>query len=103
MAESNGWQHLDKPKIHADWEVLYRDLAAAIEEMSPDDQRAQDFIGRHYEIACRFYPPSKEAYIGLALYYQDNPEMRNYHNAYHPNMVAFLNRAIPIYAAQKLS
>lgn len=102
LAETNNWQHLDKPKVHADWEILYRELAGAIDELAANSPRAQQLIQKHYEITCRFYPPSKEAYIGLALFYQENADMRNYHNAYHPNMVEFLNAAIPIYAEEHL-
>lgn len=98
LAETNNWQHVDKPKVHADWESLYRDIAAAIDSISPEDERSQSFIQRHFEITCRFYRPSKEAYIGLALYYQENAEMRNYHNAYHPRMVDYLFEAIGFFS-----
>jgi len=102
LAETNNWQHVNKPKVHSDWEILYREIAAAIDNISPEGQRGQLFIQRHFEIACRFYTPSKEAYIGLALYYQENVDMRNYHNAYHPRMVEFLSEAIAFYANRNL-
>lgn len=56
----------------------------------------------HYEIACRFYRPSKEAYIGMSLFYCENQDMKIFHNAYHPDMVDFLRPAIRKFADTRL-
>ncbi len=50
----------------------------------------------------RFYAPSREAYVGTALFYADNPDMKSFHNAYHPRMVEFLGEAIHAYAHSHL-
>jgi hypothetical protein len=81
---------------------LYKELAPLLDGAQPSSSEIQTLIARHYSIASRFYPPSREAYIGMALFYQDNPDMKTFHNAYHPNMVDFLNEAIFTYAQNQL-
>jgi hypothetical protein len=72
-----------------------------IDTSSSTDINVQEFIDQHYKIACRFYTPSREAYIGMALFYNENADMKDFHNAYHPKMVEFLGNAMVVYA-QKL-
>jgi len=101
LAETGGWSHVDKQKIHSDWDDLYRTLAVMLDESAPSSSSVQAVIEKHYSIACRFYTPSKEAYIGMALFYDENESMKSFHNSYHPRMVNFLGEAIHVYA-QKL-
>ncbi|EJE54880.1 TipAS antibiotic-recognition domain-containing protein [Acidovorax sp. CF316] len=68
----------------------------------PSSPAIQSLMARHHAIASRFYAPSREAYIGTALFYADNPDMKAFHNAYHPRMVAFLGEAIHTYAHSHL-
>ena len=103
LAETGHWKHVDRDQIHADWDALYKRISPLIGSASPADGAVQELLHRHYEIACRFYTPSKLAYIGMALFYDENPAMKEFHNAYHPQMVAFLGDAMVVYAAQKLS
>jgi hypothetical protein len=42
------------------------------------------------------------AYIGISLFYAENPDMKSFHNGYHPNLVEFLAKAIPFYAHSNL-
>lgn len=102
LAETNNWSHVDKAQIHADWQVLYTGMAAALDGLAADSEVAQGWIAQHCGIASRFYPPSKDAYIGLALFYEENADMKAYHNAYHPQMVAFLGDAIYTYAMTRM-
>lgn len=102
LAETNNWAHVDKAQVHLDWEVLYKEIAQEIDNLAPDSERAQEFIARHCAIASRFYLAQKDAYIGLALFYEENSDMKAYHNAYHPEMVRFLGDAISVYANAKL-
>jgi hypothetical protein len=102
LAETNNWSHVDKAQVHSDWDFLYKQLVSIIDTLDPASDKAQSFIARHCEIASRFYPPQKNDYIGLALLYEENAEMKAYHNAYHPNMVAFLGSAIFTYATTNL-
>ena len=102
LAETDNWSHVDKQQVHLDWDILYKELAAVVHGSLPSSPEVQSLISRHHAIAVRFYSPSREAYIGLGLYYQENPEMRAYHNNFHPNMVDFLGEAIYAYAQRNL-
>lgn len=82
--------------------MLYRKLAPLIDQLPPCAPAVQALIAEHYSIATRFYTPSQQAYIGLGLFYDDDPDMKDYHNAYHRGMVTFLGEAISIYAKAHL-
>jgi hypothetical protein len=98
LAETNGWSHVDKQKVHVDWSELYKTLSVMVDVVLPSSPDVQEIMAKHYSIACRFYVPSKEAYIGMAIFYEENESMRVFHNSYHPRMVSFLGDAMYIYA-----
>ena len=102
LAETDGWSHVNKEKVHSDWDELYRELAVARDGALPSAPHIQDLVARHYVIACRFYAPSREAYIGMSLFYEEDVEMRAFHDRYGSGLVAFLSQAMQIYAARKL-
>jgi hypothetical protein len=82
--------------------VKAAELASLVDGSVPSSSEVQSFMSRHYSIASRFYAPSREAYIGMGLFYRDNPDMKAFHNAYHPKMVDFLGEAIYTYATRNL-
>lgn len=102
LSATNNWSHVDKPQVHADWDALYKKLATMLDSSQPAAPAIQAIMAQHYAIAARFYVPSREAYIGMGLFYNDNNDMKNFHNAYHPNMVEFLGEAIYVYAQRNL-
>lgn len=102
LAKTGNWSHVDEQEVHIDWDVLYKELVPLVNDWLPSSPEVQSLVGRHYSIASRFYEPSKNAYIGMALFYQDNPDMTDFHNAYHPRMVDFLGEAIFVYAQRNL-
>ncbi|MEU4562890.1 TipAS antibiotic-recognition domain-containing protein [Actinoplanes sp. NPDC023936] len=103
LAATDGWSHVDKDQVHRDWHELYGEIAAAITAgASPQDAAVQELVGRHYAIASRFYAPSRDAYIGMALLYAEDDGMRDWHNSYHPRMVEFLGAAMLRYAESTL-
>lgn len=102
LAETENWSHVDKQKVHIDWDILYKELAPLVEGSLPSAPEVQSLMARHHAIAVRFYTPTREAYIGLGLFYQDNPDMRAYHNHFHPGMVDFLGEAIYAFAQRNL-
>ena len=103
LAETDGWAHVDKARVHADWDALYSEIAVSLDGARPEDDRAQELIERHFEIASRFYAPTREAYIGMAMRYSEDAAMREFHNAYHPRMVEFLGLAMRVFAGRRLS
>ncbi len=102
LAETNNWSHVDKTEVHTDWGILYEEIAPLIDSSLPSSPVAQALIDRHFSIISHFYSPSKKAYIGLALFYDENPEMKAYHNSFHPKMVEFLGDGMFFFANSKL-
>ena len=102
LAETNNWSHVDKTQVHIDWDILYEEIAPLIDSSLPTSSEVQALMTRHCSIGSRFYPPSQKAYIGLALFYEENPDMKAFHNAYHPKMVEFLGEAIFFYVNRNL-
>ena len=102
LAATANWAHVDRQKVHQDWDVLYKELAPMLDSKPPEAPEVQALIAQHYAIASRFYSPSSRAYVGMALFYQENDGMRDFHNAYHPGMVEFLGDAVHAFAEAKL-
>ncbi|MDP5213463.1 TipAS antibiotic-recognition domain-containing protein [Pseudoalteromonas tunicata] len=73
-----------------------------MDETAVNNESVQALMKEHFEIACRFYIPSKKAYIGMAIFYNQNEDMKKFHNSYHPAMVEYLGDAIVYYADNNL-
>lgn len=102
LAATDNWAHVDRNAVHEDWKQLYEEIAGQIGVAAPDSAPVQALIVRHYAIACRFYRPSRQAYVGMSLFYAENPPMRDFHNAYHGGMVDFLKAAIRVFSERQL-
>lgn len=102
LAATDQWANVDKAQAHADFDVLYKELAPLIDTNAPSSAAVQALMAKHFEIVSRFYVPSREAYVGTALFYADNADMKAFHNGYHPRMVEFLGDAVHAYAEQRL-
>jgi hypothetical protein len=100
LSETNNWSHVDKSKVHEDWDNLYRNLAPLIDRFEASSEPVQTIMAQHYSIACRFYTPSRDAYIGMSLFYGENEAMAKFHNGYHPMMVSFLQSAMAAFASR---
>jgi hypothetical protein len=98
LAATDNWSHVDKAQVHLDWDALYKELTPMIETFPTSALEIQAIIARHYAIVSRFYRPSKQAYIGMSLFYGENLDMKHFHTSYHPKMIEFLGEAMPIYA-----
>lgn len=98
LAETNNWAHVDRQQVHAQWDVLYKTLATMVDGYAPSSSEIQALMAEHYAIVSNFYVPSPLAYIGMSLFYAENPAMRDFHLAYHPKMLDFLQDAIWEYA-----
>ena len=98
LAETNGWSHVDRDQVHRDWDVLYRALANMPNDAEATSPAVQELVARHHAIACRFYLPSQEAYIGMSLFYEENPNMRSFHDAYGPHLLPLLTEAMRVFA-----
>ncbi|MFH9014376.1 TipAS antibiotic-recognition domain-containing protein [Streptomyces sp. NPDC017943] len=101
LAETNNWAHVDRERVHQDWDVLYREITACLDGGSlPGDEQIQELTRRHFDIVSRFYTPSREAYVGMSLFYAEDEAMRAFHDSYHPELAGFLGAAIRVFAEQ---
>ena len=102
LSQTNNWSHVNKEQVHLDWDALYKELVPLVQVAAPTSPEVQAMMARHYAIVSRFYAPSRSAYIGMSLFYSENQDMKNFHDAYHPDMVAFLVEAMSTYAHSEL-
>ncbi|ATC94805.1 TipAS antibiotic-recognition domain-containing protein [Pseudoalteromonas tunicata] len=102
LSSTDNWAHVNKTLVHQDWDILYKKLAEYVDETAVNNESVQALMKEHFEIACRFYIPSKKAYIGMAIFYNQNEDMKKFHNSYHPAMVEYLGDAIVYYADNNL-
>lgn len=102
LATTANWAHVDKQKVHADWDALYRKIAPAIDSLAPSAEPVQALVAEHYGIVSRFYKPSKKAYIGMSLFYGEDSNMQAFHSGYHRDMVPFMAEAMSLYAEANL-
>jgi hypothetical protein len=102
LAETDGWSHVDRDQVHRDWDVLYRALAAMPDGAAASSPAVQELVARHHAIASRFYIPSKEAYIGMSLFYEENPDMRSFHDSYGSHLLLLLTEAMRVFARRSL-
>jgi TipAS antibiotic-recognition domain len=72
LAATDNWSHVDKTQVHLDWDSLYKELTPMIETLPASAPEIQGMMARHYAIVSRFYRPSKQAYIGMSLFYGEN-------------------------------
>ncbi|MDY0815670.1 TipAS antibiotic-recognition domain-containing protein [Kitasatospora purpeofusca] len=101
LAGTNDWEHVDRDRVHRDWDALYREITVCLNDGAlPGEQKVQELVRRHFDIACRFYTPSREAYVGMALFYAEDEGMRAFHDSYHAGLVEFLGAAIRVFADQ---
>lgn len=102
LSSTDNWAHVNRELVHQDWDLLYKKLANYIDKTVVNDENVQMLMKEHFDIACRFYTPSKEAYIGMGIFYKENDDMKAFHNAYHPQMVDYLGDAMVHYANNNL-
>jgi hypothetical protein len=98
LAETANWAHVDKQLVHAQWNTLYEEMAPMIGVYSAESMEIQKLIHRHFSMVSKFFVPSSQAYIGMALFYAENADMKTFHLGYHPDLVTLLGEAIPVYA-----
>uniref|UniRef100_UPI004048DBE0 TipAS antibiotic-recognition domain-containing protein n=1 Tax=Roseivirga sp. TaxID=1964215 RepID=UPI004048DBE0 len=102
LSTTDNWAHVNREVVHQDWDVLYKKIAKYVGETTVDNESVQALMKEHFEIACRFYTPSKEAYIGMGMFYKENDDIKKFNNSYNPEMVKYLGDAIVHYAGSHL-
>lgn len=87
----------EKTRIMAEGGAVYRELAA-MTDRNPAEAEVQAALGRWRENMRAFYEPTPEILRGLGHAYEDHPEFAAFFAAMHPDLPAFLRRAIDVYA-----
>lgn len=59
LSTTDNWAHVNRELVHQDWDILYKKLAEYVDEIAVDNESVQTLMKEHFEIACRFYTPSK--------------------------------------------
>jgi hypothetical protein len=97
------WDDQEWQKVKSEGDLIHKDLAKAmIEGLQPQSVEVQVIIQRHYELQGRFYELTKDVYIGLANLYAEHPDFKKYFDAYHPDMIDFIGKAIKHFANNNL-
>jgi hypothetical protein len=87
----------ERTRVMAEGGAVYRELAA-MTDRDPADAEVQAALGRWRDNLRAFYEPTPEILRGLGHAYVDHPEFAAFFAAMHPDMPAFLCRAIEVYA-----
>jgi len=49
LAETDGWAHVDKDRVHADWDALYSEIVVSLDGARPEDDRGRrSWKARHH-------------------------------------------------------
>ena len=88
--------------MHADWDTLYRKLTPLMQAHPAASPTIQAVMAEHYALVSRFFRPSRQAYVGMSLFYAEDPAMKAFHDAYDPGLVPFLAEAMAVYADDHL-
>lgn len=75
---------------------IYLDLADAM-ATGADSERTQAILARWHQHLRAFYEPSFELLAGLGYTYEHDPEFNAYFAAIHPDLPAFIARAVAAY------
>ncbi|QRG65860.1 MerR family transcriptional regulator [Brevibacillus choshinensis] len=82
--------------------AIHATLAKAFESKDPAGELAQKAVELHREWLCFYWPEySKEAHLGLAQMYVDDPRFTAYYDKDQPGVAAFLKEAVAVYAGKE--
>ncbi len=97
------WKKSNWEQHQQECQVVNEALVQSIKkQLKPSDPEVQDLIQKHYCWVKQFWTPTKESYIGLGAIYLEHPDFKNFYNAYHPDLPAYLVKAMTIFAQKKL-
>jgi DNA-binding transcriptional MerR regulator len=98
-ASSQRWKRYSQHKkdaIMQEGNQIYSSFAALISQ-DPASQAVQALAARWHEHLRNFYEPTPEILAGLGQAYEHDPAFSTRFAALHPDLPAFLNRAIAVY------
>jgi DNA-binding transcriptional MerR regulator len=92
----NSYSEGEKQKIHAEGGAVYTDIAAIMDK-GPESPEVQTILPRWHQHLRYFYEPSLEVLRGLGNGYNESPHFNATFTAMHPELPAFLQKAINVY------
>jgi len=97
------WDKTQWDDVKSTGDTIHKELAKAIDAgLEPESNEVQLIIKRHFELQNRFYDLTKEVYIGLTKLYAEHPDFKKYFDAYHPDMIEYIGKAMRFYAENNL-
>lgn len=97
------WSKLDWDKVKFSMDLIYKDLAVAIElKEKIDSPKVQTLIADYFTILKKFYNPTKAIFIGLGQLYMTHPDFKKLYDNYHPLLAEYLSKAMALFAHNEL-
>ncbi|MBN1312654.1 MAG: TipAS antibiotic-recognition domain-containing protein, partial [Anaerolineae bacterium] len=96
----NSYTDQQKEQIKQEGGAIYADLVDAMSK-GPESPEVQAILVRWHEHLRHFYEPTWEALRGLGNAYYEHPDFNSTFTAMHPDLPAFLQRAITYYCQGK--
>ncbi len=90
----------DKARIQQEGSAVYQDMVALLGR-DPGDAAVQAVVARWHQHLRAYYEPTPDILRGLGQAYAEQPEFSAFFAALHPDLPAFLQRAIDIYVTAK--
>ncbi len=84
-------------QVEAD-ELINEFLVAQRNGLQPSHPEVQAIVLKHHNSIKSFWTPSKKNYIDLGQLYQNNPEFKIFYEAYDPELIDYIFKAIQIFA-----
>ncbi|RYV50131.1 MerR family transcriptional regulator [Pengzhenrongella frigida] len=89
---------------HRETAAIGTGLAAAMADgATPDDDRVQALVARHFAQIVVFWTPTAAAYAGLGQMYVDDERFTSTYDAFAPGLAVYLRDAMAVYARVNLS
>jgi DNA-binding transcriptional MerR regulator len=92
----NSYSEEEKQRIHAEGGAVYTDIVAIMDK-GPESPEIQAILPRWHQHLRYFYEPSLEVLRALGNGYNESPDFNATFTAIHPDLPAFLQKAINIY------
>jgi TipAS antibiotic-recognition domain len=57
LAKTDNWSHVDKQRVHIDWDALYKELTPMMQHLPASAPEIQALIACHYSIVSHSMRP----------------------------------------------
>lgn len=97
------WTDAQKNAFIQEGEAIMNALIESVEnKCSPSSDEVQEIMRQHYTWLKRSWTPTKEKYLGLIDLYE-TPHFRTFFDQRHPELLAFIQKAMRDFADKNLS